>query len=89
MQKFKGDKIRQIYETRFAVGVPQHVCVAAHATVHPLLAARDLQDIGVLGQIIRLRNNTDRYGLHINGKWHVTFAWSDDYGAFEVAIERR
>lgn len=85
----ENDRIRQIYETRFAHDVPQHVSVAAHETIHPLVASRSLQDVGVLGSIIRLLNTPERYGLCIDGKWHVTFAWSDDFGAYAIKLERR
>jgi antitoxin HigA-1 len=89
MRRFSEDQTRQIYEIRFAKGVPEHVSVAAHETMCPLVAACSLQDVGVLGPIIRLCNAAERYGLQIHGKWHVTFAWSDDMGANEIRIERR
>lgn len=82
-------RTRQIYETRFADGVPDHISVAAHETMHPLVASRSLQDVGVLGPIIRLLNTPERYGLHIDGKWHVTFAWSEHFGAYAIKLERR
>lgn len=89
MSRFDDDQIREIYETRFAAGVPQHVSVAVHRTTHPLVAACSLQDVGVLGTIIRLRNAPDRYGLHISGKWHVTFLWREGFGADVIRLERR
>jgi len=89
MKRFDDDRTREIYETRFALGVPEHVSVAAHETMHPLVAACSLQDVGILGPIIRLLNTPDRYGLLVNGKWHVTFAWSDDFGAYAIKLERR
>jgi plasmid maintenance system killer protein len=89
MQRFDDERTRQIYEMRFADGVPEHVSVAAHETMHPLVAARTHQDVGVLGTIIRLHSPPERYGLHISGKWHVTFAWSADFGAYAIKLERR
>jgi hypothetical protein len=89
MNRFHDDKTLQIYETRFAADVPEHITVAAHETMHPLVAACTLQDVGTQGSIIRLRNSPDRYGLHIDGKWHVTFAWCDNFGAYDILLERR
>ena len=89
MRRFDDETTREIYTTRFGAGVPQHVSVTAHETIHPLVAAHSLQDVGVLGTIIRLRNAPERFGLHINGKWHVTFAWSEDFGAYRIKLERR
>ena len=89
MKRFDDERTREIYETRFSNGVPEHVSVAAHQIVHPLVAASSLQDVGVLGAIVRWRNVPKRYGLQVDGKWHVTFAWSDDYGAYAIRLERR
>jgi plasmid maintenance system killer protein len=89
MKRFDDDKLVEIYETRFAADVPEHVSIAAHETAYPLVAARSLQDVGVLGPILRLRNTPDRYGLHIDGKWHLTFSWCDDFGAYNIRLERR
>jgi hypothetical protein len=30
----------------------------------------------------------DRYGLRIDSKWYVSFAWNDDFGAFAIRLER-
>ena len=54
-----------------------------------LVAARNLQDVGVLGPIVRWQNALERFGLLVNGKWHVTFAWSEELGASEIILERR
>ncbi len=89
MRRYQDDRTREVYETRFAAGVPEHISVAAHAVICPLLAACSLQDVGVLGPILRWRNSPERYGVQIDGKWHVTFAWSDDMGAHEIMLERR
>ena len=88
MKRFEDERLQEIYETRFAVGVPEHVSVAAHELTHPLLAACSLQDVGVLGTIIRLSNAPSRFGLHVHGKWHVTFAWGDEFGAYALRLER-
>jgi plasmid maintenance system killer protein len=55
---------------------------------HLLIAARDLQDVGVLGTILRWPNASSRYGIRIRGKWHVTFAWSNSFGAYKIRLER-
>jgi hypothetical protein len=54
-----------------------------------MVAAGSLQDIGIHGPIIRWRNAPDRFGIYVHGKWHVTFAWGEDFGAEEIFLERR
>ena len=88
MERFSSDAAHEIYETRFTADIPDHVTVAAHETMRILIAARSLQDVGVLGSIVRWQNAPDRYGLAVHGKWHVTFSWSDSFGAYEIAVER-
>jgi addiction module HigA family antidote len=88
MRRFDDEKIQEIYQTRFCPGVPEHVSVAAPKLIHPLLAACSLQDGGVLGTIFRCSKRPDRYGLRIDGKWYVSFAWNDDFGAFAIRLER-
>jgi len=89
MNRFENEATEQIYHTRFAPGVPKHVCVAAHEIMRILIAARSLQDVGVLGCILRWRNLPGRYGLQIDGKWNVTFTWNNTFGATAIRLERR
>jgi hypothetical protein len=89
MERFLDARTQQIYETRFAPGIRECVSIGAHKVMRVLLAACDLQDVGVIGPIVRWPNTPNRYGLHIHGKWHVTFAWSLGIGAYEILLERR
>jgi len=89
MQQFKDKRSREIYETQFARNVPEHVSIGAHKIMRILVAAGGLQDIGLRFIIIRWRSAPDRFGIYVHGKWHVTFAWSEDFGAGEISLERR
>ena len=89
MKRFEDDTSREVYETRFSAHVPKAVAVKAHVRMHVLVAARSLQDIGVLGNILRWANSPERLGLEVDGKWHVTFSWSPDLGAYGIRLERR
>jgi plasmid maintenance system killer protein len=90
MKRFSDKKTRQIHDTRFADGIPEHVAIGAHKVMRLLVAACGLQDVGVIGCILRWPNAPNRYGLHVDGKWHVTFSWSSqEIGAYEILLERR
>jgi plasmid maintenance system killer protein len=89
MKRFIDAKTQQVYETGFAIGIPECVSLRAHKVIRLLLAACDWQDVGVQGSMVRWRNAPDRNGLLVHGKWYVTFAWSNDFGAYGVVLERR
>ncbi|GLS34889.1 hypothetical protein GCM10010869_04770 [Mesorhizobium tianshanense] len=89
MERFADDIIEEIYWTRFAAGVEQHLSVKAHKIAHPLLAARSLQDVDVYGPIFRWPNSTGRLGVQVDGKWYLTFDWVEGEGAFAIRLERR
>jgi len=89
MNRFEDQTTEQIYNTRFAPDVPDHVSVEAHEQMRILAAAHTLQDVSVLGPILRWQSQPDRYGLHVHGKWHVTFVWSNSIGATAIKLERR
>ena len=56
--------------------------------MHLLLAACDLQDVAVMGRIARWPKIPGRYGVHVERKWFITFAWEDVVGAIEIRLER-
>ena len=89
MRQFKDKRTRAVYETQFATGIPKHVSVAAHEAMRVLVASRSLQDVGTRGAIIRWLNAPDLFGTYIYGKWYVTYAWSEDFGAAEICLEKR
>ena len=89
MERFADEIIKEIYRSRFAPGIEQHVSVKAHKIAHPLAAARSLQDVDVYGPIFRWPNSPGRLGVHVDGKWHLTFNWMKGEGAFGIRLERR
>jgi hypothetical protein len=89
MNRFKSQRARDAYESRFVRGVPDHISIDAHKTIHALIAARSLQDVGILGRIICWKKAPGEYGLFLSGKWHVLFRWSDDFGPYEIDLGRR
>ncbi len=89
MHRFADKKTELIYLTQFARGVRQHVSVEAHKAIRLLVVCCSHQDVSVIGPIFRWRKEPGLYGLHIEGKWFVTFRWSDDFGAYQILLERR
>jgi hypothetical protein len=54
-----------------------------------LVASGSLQDVGALGAIVHWLNAPDRLGIYVYGKWYVTFAWNEHFGAGEICLEKR
>jgi hypothetical protein len=88
VRRFADERLEQIYHTRFAAGLPKPVVINAHEVASLLAASRSLQDVGVIGPIIRLRNAPDRHASLVYEKWHITWDWSEDFGAHEMRLER-
>ena len=89
MRMFLDARTKLVFETGLARGVPSHVSKAAHRMMHLLRAASGWQDLSVVGQVGRIRGTKGRFGLRVEGKWHVTFAWDDDFGVYGMGLERR
>jgi hypothetical protein len=89
MQRFANKTTELIATTRFGGGIRQHVTVAAYEIMQLLVACHSHQDIGVIGPITRFARTDELYGLQVEGKWYVTFRWSEDFGAYQIRLERR
>lgn len=89
MSRFEDDVTEEVFVTAFAQGIPDHVSQAAHEKLRLLVAASSLQDVSVVGKILRWRNMSCRYGIPVEGKWHLTFVWDEAFGARSIKLERR
>jgi plasmid maintenance system killer protein len=86
-KRFFDERTREVFETRFAPGVPEHVSIAAHEMIRILSAATSLQDVSVLGTI-HPYGSKNHFALAIEKKWHVTFAWSESSTAADIQLRR-
>lgn len=89
MRRFADAKASRLYEAPYATSVAKNVGTRAHTIIRLLVAAHTWQDVGIIGVIKCWLNAPDRYGLHVHGKWHIMFAWSEDFGAYDICFERR
>ncbi|MER9318131.1 hypothetical protein NKI31_21925 [Mesorhizobium sp. M0659] len=89
MRRFKDPGTEEVSHSRFCEVFPEEIRTEAHETIRLLMAATSLQDVGVIGKISRWANYPGKFGLCIQRRWFVTFKWSDDFGAYEIGIERR
>lgn len=89
MERFTDQRTEAVYATGFVHGVPKHVAHRGQWVITLLLAARDWQDVRVISAIGRWPRHPGRYGLHIAGKWYVSFHWSPALGAYDLTLERQ
>ena len=89
MTMFEDQGTRDVYIDGFAAGIPKHVARRAKWIIQLLLAANSWQDVSVIGTIYRFTNERGRYGIRVDGKWHIVFSWVEEHGAARVTLERR
>ena len=88
MDRFTDDRTLVVFESGFAKGVPKHVAHEAGWKMQVLVCAAEIGDVSILGPINRWVE-TGRLGVHIEGKWFVTFEWVAGLGATQLTLERR
>lgn len=89
MGRFADKRTEAVYQTGFVNGVPKQVAHDAQWKISLLVAAFGLEDVRFIGRIARWAKEASRYGLHVDGKWYVTFNWNQGFGAEEIKLERR
>ncbi len=88
MNQFGDERTLILYQNGTHPRLPKRVWRRAHRTLQLLLASHSLQDVGVTGPITVWAEHPGRLGLHIEGKWYITFRWDPSYGAHEITIQR-
>jgi hypothetical protein len=89
MQRFANTRAEEAQQTGFVRGLPTHIARRAHRITHLLIASHGWQDIGTIDRIAQWSNRPGVFGLHVHGKWFVTFEWAPSFGAVEIRLERR
>ena len=84
-----GAEAERVYWTGCSTRLPKHAAHKAHWRLHLLTAATGWSDVGVISRVARWRNRPGRYGIHVDEKWFITFAWESPIGAVEIKLERR
>jgi len=88
VNRFADPEAERIYLTGLSRRLPKGLARRAFRAVHVLVDARELQDVRVVGSIRLLRQDSDRYAIPIEKKWHFTFSWERLFGSFEIRLER-
>src|SRR5258708_22094879 len=88
MRRFLDPIAEEVYKTGFSAGLPKATARKAHTRIRLLVAARTLQDVGVMGPIGRSDSDQNLYGIEVDGKWLLGFRWEDLVGAHDITLYR-
>ena len=88
VQRFSDPVAEEIYHTGFSPRLPKGIARKAYSRVRLLVAAKSLQDVGIMGPIARSSKDDGVYGVAINGKWFIWFKWEDLVGAYDIELGR-
>jgi hypothetical protein len=89
MTRFADRRAELIHQTGFARGIPRAIAGRARRLMDLLLAAHEIQDVRIIGEIWQWKHRQATVGLSAGGRWYVTFTWDAALGAKEISIERR
>lgn len=89
MQRFADARTEAVFRTGFARRVPLHVGRKGQRILQLLHDAHELRDVRIVGTKVQWNNYPGRYGVRVDGKWHVTYTWAGDARVMEMRLERR
>lgn len=89
IESFKSKALRELFETGRSAKVPPALKQRASDMLETLDAATGLRDVNISGYDFHPLQNTSpqRYSIHINGPWCITFEWERDR-AIRVDLEQ-
>lgn len=86
IQSFRHKGLKELFETGSSRRVRQDLRARAIRRLDALDEAAGLLDLNVPGfDFHSLRGKPQRYSLHVNGPWCITFEWAQD-GAVQVDL---
>jgi len=78
IQSFRHKGLRELFETGSSRRVRPDLHARALRRLDALDEAKDLQELNVPGfDFHPLRGVPQRYSLHVNGPWCITFEWEE------------
>lgn len=89
MERFGSVRAERVYQWAEFPGIPLSIGKKAHRIIRRLVATTIWQDVLVVrGKNGVMRQKGVRFGIHIEGKWFVTFLWEDMVGPKKIDIQR-
>jgi proteic killer suppression protein len=78
IESFKHRGLKELHETGQSARVPTHLVACARRRLAALHAARSLDYLNQPGfDFHPLHGRPQRYSLHVNGPWCITFEWEN------------
>lgn len=89
MERIEDVRSRTVFNTAAAADIPPHVARRAWWVMNLLVAAASREDVHVIGMPTCFGHDGEREGIHIHGKWYVTYEWKDHAGPCAIRLERQ
>jgi len=89
MRRFSDPVAEEIYNTGFSGRLPKALVRKAYVRIRLVVAARSMQDVGIMGPIARSPKDDRVFGVAIAGRWFIWFKWEDPVGAYDIELKRR
>ncbi len=88
IQSFRHKGLEELFEAGSSRKVRQDLQTRALRRLDALADAEDLQELNIPGfDFHPLRGKPQRYSLHVNGPWCITFEWEQGH-AVRVDLEQ-
>jgi len=88
MRRFLDPVAEEICNTGFSGRLPKALVRKAYVRIRLLVAARSMQDVGIIGPIARSPNDDRVFGVATSGRWFIWFKWEDPVGAYDLELKR-
>jgi len=88
IKSFRHKGLARFFQNDDATGIRADLVKRCRSRLTALDVAESLADLNVPGfNFHRLRGKPERYSIHVNGPWTITFEWIDG-DAWRVDLEQ-
>jgi plasmid maintenance system killer protein len=86
MDRIADQRLVEIHAARTIPDLPADLCQQAYRILRLVLAARTRSDLDIFTRFAELADG--HLAIHVQGKWIMTFTWSEGFGATDLALSR-
>lgn len=86
MDRILDPRLVEIHAARTIPDLPADLCQQAYRLTRLLLAARTWADLDIFTRVAALPDGL--FAIPVQGKWVLTFAWSQGLGAANLSLLR-
>jgi plasmid maintenance system killer protein len=88
MKAFAEKRLEELFANGFSSRVPKRIERRVFRSLHIVVAAHELRDTTIAGELIQSLKHPGRPAIRVDDKWVLSFLWDDETGAKEIRLER-